>query len=322
MTRFLPSPHRAARALPLVALALCAAAPAQAQFGALRRAVERKAGEAVEQKAEDKAGVAMLQQPTFDATTVELTDALLDKYVAGLAQVQAQRAASRAEYDRLYAIEQAQQDSAQRLWSANRADGQRYEEAKGRYDDCANRYESEREELVSAAMDKLSARLERQLTGNPMAAANDPNIRRLSEQMQRYTTAVSTGDTIVMKKAVAELLAGQGVLTPAEKAKVDRTLASVCGPAVKEPAWMVAQQALNARAQATRAARINLAQGAGRPTGAALGVSETQAAMVHERIQSWRNGMNPNAPLTVRFSREEYRRLLARRAAIEKASEG
>lgn len=314
--------HRPAAAALVLAVVMAVPATSHAQFGALRRAVERKAGEQVDQRVDDKANLALLQEPTFDGTTVELTDALLDRYIAGLERIKATRAQRRAESDRLMASYEAQRDSAQALADANRADRARFDARNATFDECRTRFEGEREELLEAAMEKIGERLQRRMQANPTGTGGDAAIQRLAQAAQRFSEALATGDSVAVRKAQLDMLAGEGMLTPAEKAKLSRTLAAACGAPTPKPTWMVQQEALEGRAQATRERHRLAGLAAGKPSGADLGLTDVQAAMVDERIQSWRGGMRRDAPLTTRFTRQEYDRLVSRRSAIERAMRG
>lgn len=320
MVRSITPSRRVARSLPLAAVALLVAMPAQAQFGSIRRAVEQRAGQQAERRVEDKANVGLLQPPTFDATTVEITDALLDKYLAAYDRIRTTRASRQAEDERLVALISAQRDSVAALGRANQADERRFMDAEEKFRECSNAYEQKRDSLVDAAMEKMGERLQQRLQANPMAAGNDPAVKRMMDYMDKYARAQATGDTLLLKKIQLELLATS--MTPAERAAASRTLAQSCGPTPAKPAWMVQQAAIEARAQANTEKRWAAAKAAGQPTGADLGLTDVQAAMLDERIKSWQGGMRANAPLTVRFTRAEYDRLVARRGAIEKAQRG
>ncbi|MDZ7630356.1 MAG: hypothetical protein U5K74_03065 [Gemmatimonadaceae bacterium] len=100
-------------------VAVMASTPLQAQFGGLRRAVERR----VEQKAEDRAQAANLIQPTFDQTTIEITAERLDRYVAAMEKLKARRAVNRQRYEVLQTQRSALIDSS------NAADNQRDRQA-------------------------------------------------------------------------------------------------------------------------------------------------------------------------------------------------
>lgn len=295
--------------IPLV-LSVLATAPLEAQLGGLiRRATERKAEEKATEKVEDRANVGMLSDPVFDGTTVELTDALLDRYVAAATKARDARAARQAEsqalLDRAIAIE----DSGRAL--ENPADRQRFYDAERRWSDCADEAREAEREAAEKRMEAMQARI----MANPMAAQNDPTFKKMAQLMQRMSAAQGRGDQAEVERLQGELQRTmQGMV--GDSASAAKAVTAKCGARVTQPAWMLRQEALKARGDSLR--RVSSAMVTSAPTAAELGVTARQAAMVHERIASWLNGMRRDAPLTTRFTRAEYDRLVARRAALRR----
>ncbi len=315
----MPASNPSARFRATVAAALLAVAlPLHAQFGALRRAVEQKAGERVEQRADDRANVALLQPPTFDGTTVELTDAILDGYVAAYTRLGATRATRQAEADRLHALASAQEDSARAIESRNERDRQRHERSADTWRTCADRVRDERDAAAEKAAEAFAARLQ----ANPVAAQNDPTMRKATELMTRMAAAQSRGDGKEVERIQGELQKVLGSIGTADSASTATATRTRCGAEPATPAWVVQATALHERSRATRALANAKTASAGRPSAADLGLTDVQAAMVEERIASWLGGMRASAPLTVRFTRAEYDRLVSRRDAIRRAKRG
>ena len=308
----MPSPFSPAVARVAVGL-LAAAAPLHAQFGALRRAVEKKAGDRVEQSVEDRANVAMLQPPTFDATTVELTDALLDRWIAATEAIRSQRAAQQGGVDQLQAEVVARLDSAAALERPD--ERRRYDEARTRYTQCENGVRAAAEADAQRAQQALEARMK----ADPMRATSDPQVKRITEAMQAMAEAQARGDTAAARRHHDAFIRAAGGL---DEASFGRAITTKCGAAPTEPRWIATQTALRMRADSSRAKAARGMSVLARPTGAALGVSEVAAAMVDERIMSFLAGMRPAAPITVRFTKLEYERLTARRGALTRARRG
>lgn len=310
----MPTPFSPAVARVVVAAGLLvAAAPLHAQFGALRRAVEKKAGERVEQSVEDRANVAMLQPPTFDATTVELTDDILDRWVAAQEAIRSQRAAQQGGVDRLQAEEAARMDSAAALERPD--ERRRYDQERERYTQCENGVRN----AADADAQRTQQALEARMKADPMRAMNDPQVKRITEAMQAMAEAQARGDTAAARRhhdAFIRAAGGQ------DEAGFRRTVATRCGAAPSEPRWIATQTALRMRADSSRAKAARGMSVLARPTGAALGVSDVAAAMVDERIMSFLAGMRPAAPITVRFTKKEYDRLTSRRPELVRARRG
>jgi hypothetical protein len=292
---------------------LVAAAPLHAQFGALRRAVEKKAADRVDQGVEDRTNAAMLQPPTFDATTVELTDAILDRWVAAHEAIRSQRASQQGGVDRFEAEAGARNDSATALERPD--ERRRYEQEHDRYRQC----ESEVRHAADADAQRAQAALEARMKADPMRATSDPQVKRLTEAMQAMAEAQARGDTAAARRSHDAVIRAAGGL---DEAGLRRATTTRCGAAPSEPRWMVAQTALRLRADSSRAKTARERSVLARPTGTALGVSDVAAAMVEERIMSFLAGMRPSAPITVRFTKLEYDRLVKRRGELSRARRG
>ena len=176
--------HRVARSLIVLAAGALLATPASAQFGGLRRAVERR----VEQKVDDKANVAMLVDPTFDATTVEITAARLDRYIPAMEQMKSQREANRKRYEELQTQRSAYVDSARMV--SNDRERNAYQTATQRWDECASNARRESEDANEKRMQEMMMRFQ----ANPAAGQNDPKIKAIIAAMQEMGAAQQRGD--------------------------------------------------------------------------------------------------------------------------------
>jgi hypothetical protein len=301
------------RASALLMVACLVAAPVQAQFGALRRAVERKVEDKANENVADRTNVGMLRDPTFDGTTVELTDALLDRYLTVLEGNRTQRAARQAEARAVRARAQAIADSASALDDPG---GRRaYEDATERFDACRDKIA----DALQAEADKRFEAVRRRMETNPITAMNDPQLRKLVELQTTMQGAAARGDTVGERKAFTELRELMGM---PDSASLDKRAAPTCGARPAVPAWIARQKRMTERSDSLRSVADAMGMNAARPTGKELGISETAAAAMDERIISWLSGMRPDAPVTVRFTRAEYDRLLARRDKLRKARYG
>jgi hypothetical protein len=310
----MPSPFASALTrVTVVASLLAVALPLPAQLGALRRAVEKKAADRVEQRVEDRSNEAMLQPPTFDATTVELTDAILDRWVAAHEAIRSQRASQQGGVDRLEAEAGARTDSALALERPD--ERRRFEQERDRYRQC----ETEVRHAADADAQRAQQALEARLKADPMRAMNDPQMQRLAEAMQAMAAAQARGDTAAARRHHDAFIRAAGGL---DEAGFRRTVTTRCGAAPSEPRWMATQTALRLRADSSRAKAAREMRVLARPTGAALGVSDVAAAMVEERIMSFLAGMRPSAPITVRFTKAEHDRLVRRRGELSRARRG
>ena len=308
--RALPS----SRALLSHVLVICAmmalSVPLHAQLGGLRRAAERRVG----QKADDQSNVAMLVEPTFDNTTIEITAARLDTYQAAMEKRKAQAAQNRAAAEALQHRASATRDSAQELDKPAVRDA--YERNASRYDECRRQVQHEQE----AAMEQKTQALMAQMQANPTAAQRDPKIKEMMALMQEMGAAQARGDAAATQRTMARLQTLFGGVT--DSAGIDRSAVAKCGARPVKPASMLAAAAMNARAETLERDGRALSGGGVGVRGAEVGMSDVQSRMFWERVQSWLAGMRKDAPITVTFTRSEYDLLVARRAALRKAFNG
>jgi len=298
------------RSLPLVVLALLStalASPAHAQLGALRRAAERR----VEQKAEDKVTAATLIPPTFDATTIELTAERLDRYAAAMETRKAAMAGNRQRYEALQAEASTLREAAQRAENIRERDG--YDRASERYQDCRGDVVSAMESDSEQQMEALSQRI----MTNPVAAQRDPKMKQISAAISAMGAAQQSGDTAAIRRATERMGALMGIAI--DSATIDRKAAPKCGARPVKPRSMVVRDSLSSRAQTVSAEANALMRSNGGVKGSEVGMTDVQARMMWERIQSWLNGVQDSAPITRTFTKAEYDLLLARRGALRKA---
>jgi hypothetical protein len=295
----------------LVLLSTCALSlPASAQFGALRRAAERR----VEQKADDQANVGMLIEPTFDNTTIEITEERLDKYQAAMQQRGAAAAANRAAADAARNRANSMRDSARAIDKP--AERSAYERNAQRYSDCRN----DVKQALDAAAQKKSEAVMMQMQSNPSAAQTDPKLKEIFALVQEMGAAQARGDAAGTQRAQARLQSLMSVVT--DSAEIDRSAQAKCGARPVRPASMVQSDALTARADTIERGAPGQGGAGSGVAGAAVGMTDLQSRMFWERIQSWLSGMRKNAPITVTFTRNEYNLLVARRGALRKAFSG
>ncbi|MES3034384.1 MAG: hypothetical protein V4813_10370 [Gemmatimonadota bacterium] len=306
----MPLPRACLRALPLVTLALVAcglAQPAEAQLGALRRAAERR----VEQKAEDRVASATLIPPVFDNTTLELTAERLDRYTAAMETLKRTRAQNRRRYDAMQGQISEARDAAQR--AENPAERQAYERSTDRYRDCRNDVVEAIEKEVETQMQQVMQRMQ----SDPMGAQRDPKVKEMQAGMNAVVAAQQSGDTVAVRRATARMQAAMGMVT--DSAAIDRKAVAKCGARPARPRSVVLADSLSKRATALQADANALISTSGGVKGSEVGMTDVQARMVWERIQSWLNGVQDSAPITRTFSKSEYDLLLARRGALRKA---
>jgi hypothetical protein len=292
----------------LVALA---AAPAQAQLGGfMKRAVEKRVG----QKVDDQANIAMLVEPRFDETTVELTAARLDVYIAAMEKRKGTAAADRARANAIRDRVSALQDSARML--ARPKEEEAFDNATRRYHDCRDG--------VKQALDKASeARMQQtvmQFQSNPTGAQKDPKVREMMAVMQQVAAAQQKGDPEAIQKAQQRYQALFNQVT--DSGAIDKAAAPKCGPRPTQPESMVRAAAYRTRADADQKEAEALEGSSAGVSGAAVGLTDVQAQMEWERIQSWLYGMRPEYPISVTFTRVEYDQLVAHRSPLRKAFSG
>lgn len=290
---------------------LVTATPAHAQLGGLiRRATERR----VEQTAEDRVNAATLIAPTFDATTVEITAERLDRYTAAMERLKAARAQNRQRYEALQAQRNALLDSANMV--ENRRDNAAYEQADRTHDNCARDVRQAMDREAEEKGKAMSARMQ----ANPIGAQNDPQVKAFVQAMQDFAQAQQRGDTAAISRAQQRMMTMFG--GTGDSVAVRRNVAAKCGAEPAKPASLVRSEAYRAKASALEKEANALNSTAGGVKGAEVGMGDAAARMMWERIQSWLNGVQENAPITRTFSKNEYDLLVARRSALRRAFSG
>ncbi len=287
------------------------AVPAQAQLGGImRRSVERRVG----QKVDDQANIAMLSDPKFDQTTLELTAARLDTYTAAMEKRKETAKADRAKADALRERASALRDSADKVQRPKEEDA--YQAATRRYDDCRDQVE----QALEKASEASAQRLVTQMQTNPTAAQKDPKIKELMTIMQQLSAAQQKGDAAEVQRLTARYQGLFGQVT--DSAAIDKAAVTKCGARPAKPASMVQAEAYRSRADAAQKEASSLEGANSGVSGAMVGMTDVQSQMIWERIESWLSGMRKDAPITVTFTRAEYDELVARRSALRKAFNG
>jgi len=288
----------------------CSAHPAQAQLGALRRAAERK----LEQSAEDRMNAASLIAPTFDNTTVEITAARLDRYMAALQTQKAQGAGNRQRYDALQAEAAAVRETAAK--ADNSRERVTYERSDLSYRECRGDAQQAADDEYERKMEELSARMQR----DPIGAQRDPKMKEIMAALQESGRAQQSGDTVAQARTTQRLMALMSISS--DSVAMDKLALPKCGARPAKPRSMIVKDSLAARAaQLNREADALLAANGG-VTGSEVGMTDLQSRMMWERVQSWLNGMQKDAPITRTFTRTEYDLLVSRRGDLRKAFSG
>ncbi len=298
------------RGLSALCLALLLAVPAQAQLGALRRA----AGKAVEQKAEDRTNAAMLIEPTFDGTTIEITSARLDRYTAAMLRLKSQRGEMQQRYELMQTQINALNDSARA--SNNDRDRNTFERNSTTYSECRSGVQQAADAAVERKQEEMMARMQR----DPVGSQNDPKVKEMMAVMQAMAAAQQSGDAAAIQRAQDNLMRLAGAVT--DSASLDRAAAAKCGARPAKPASMVRSEAFQARADSTRTAANALMSSSGGVKGNEVGMTDLQAQMFWERIMSMLNGMRQDALITRTFTKAEYDLLVARRRELRSAFSG
>ena len=291
-------------------LAILIAMPAHAQLGGLRRAVERR----VEQKASDRVGAENLIPPTFDATTIEITAERLTRYTAAMEKLKTQRAANRTRYEQMMAAQSATSDSAQALENGPAVVA--YRKSVDNYGACRTEVRRVADADAERRSEEFTARAQR----DPIGMQNDPKMKEIMAIMQSIAMAQQRGDTAALSRAqqrFATMMGGVG-----DSAALDRAATPKCGARPIKPAVVVRQEALAARAADLGKAATALMSSSGGVSGAEVGMTDVQARMFWERIQSWLNGMQQEAVITRTFTKSEYDLLVANRDALRRAFSG
>jgi len=287
----------------------CFAQPAQAQLGALRRAAERK----LDQSAEDRMNAASLIAPTFDNTTVEITADRLDRYMAALQTQKAQGASNRQRYDAMQAEAAAVRETAAK--ADNSRERVTYERSDLSYRECRGDAQQAAEDEYERKMEELSARMQR----DPIGAQRDPKMKEIMAALQESGRAQQSGDTVAQARTTQRLAALMGIST--DSVAMDKLSLPKCGARPAKPRSLIVKDSLEARA-----AQLNREAGAlltnGSVAGSEVGMTDLQARMMWERVQSWLNGMQKAAPITRTFTKAEYDLLVSRRSDLRKAFSG
>lgn len=294
----------------LLALVVAAVPRAEAQLGGLRRAVERR----VEQKAEDRVQAANLIEPTFDQTTLEITAERLDRYQAAMEKMKLQRTANRQRYEAMQTQRSALVDSSQA--ADNQRDRETYQRTGDQYDACRR----DTREALEAAQEKRIQDLTARMQRDPVGSQSDPKVKEIMATMQAMSAAQQRGDAAGVQRATERMQTLMGGAT--DSASLDRAAVGKCGARPAKPASMVRSELLRARADSVEKAARTLIGASGGVKGAEVGMTDAQASMFWERIQSWLNGMQPSAPITRTFTKAEYELLVARRGELRKAFSG
>lgn len=286
------------------------AQPAQAQLGALRRAAERKLDEA----AQDRMNAASLIAPTFDNTTVEITGERLDSYMAAMQARKAQAAQRRQRYEAMQAEAAAMREAASK--AGNERERQAYERAAATYDACRDEARQAAEAEQEKKMEALAARIQR----DPLGAQRDPKMKELMAALQDAARAQQSGDTVALARAQQRLIAFGGVAT--DSVSLDKLALPKCGARPAKPRSMIVADSLSAQATKLDADANAMNQSSRGVAGSEVGLTDTQSSMIWERIQSWLNGMQKDAPITRTFTKAEYDLLVSRRSDLRKAFSG
>ena len=285
-------------------------APAQAQFGGLRRAVERK----VEQSGEDRMNAANLIAPTFDNTTVEITAERLDRYVAAMQRQKVQVAQNRQRYDAMQAEAASLREAA--VKADNRRDRETYDRATYSYGECRGIAREAAEAEYEREMEEFRARIQR----DPVAAQKDPKMKEMFALLQQSARAYQSGDTASIARTQQRLNALMDVKN--DSASLDRLALPKCGARPAKPRSIIVKDSLEARSTKLSREASALLESSGGVPGAEVGMSNLQSRMVWERLQSWLNGVQKDAPITRTFTKAEYDLLLSRRGDMRKAFSG
>lgn len=302
------------RTLPFVAslaLLVVVAAPAQGQLGGLRRAVERRVEKKAEERVEDRVTAATLIPPTFDATTIELTAERLDRYTAAMEKRRTALAANRQRYEAMQTEISGLREASQR--ADNPKEREAYNNADQRYDRCRSDVVRAMEEESERQIMSITTRMQ----ADPVGMQKDPKVREIMVGMQAMVAAQQSGDTAAIRRTTARMQTLMGSVT--DSAAIDRKATPKCGARPAMPRSMVVSDSLSKRADARSTEANALLSTSGGVKGSEVGMTDAQARMIWERIQSWLNGVQDSAPITRTFSRAEYDLLIARRGALRKA---
>jgi hypothetical protein len=297
------------RVAAVVLLCSAASSGASAQLGGLRRAVERR----VEQKAEDKAAIGMLVEPTFDATTIEITAERLNRFMPMMEQRRADAAARRQAADDRQSLLVAIRDSASQ--ANERGNRREFERQASRYATCRSAYR----DSLETASERRQQELQQRMQANPLAAQSDPQFKRMMALGAQIADAQQRGDTAAVTRLTGQMMGIFGSAALVDSAALDRSAVPKCGARPAKNADLVKADRYEARA-----AEMARESSSGRNpfVGSSVGMTDAQARMFWERVQSWLNGMRREAPVTVTFTRAEYELMVSRRGELRKAFSG
>lgn len=284
--------------------------PVQAQLGALRRAVERK----VDQSAEDRMNAASLVAPTFDNTTVEITADRLDRYMAAMQTQKAQVARNRQRYEAMQADAAALREAAAK--ADNSRDRDTYERAASSYSECRSNAWQAVEAEQERKMQELGARIQR----DPVGAQKDPKMKEIMAALQESARAQQSRDAAAMARTQERLVSLMGAAT--DSVAIDKLALPKCGARPAKPRSMIIRDSLSARATQLDREANALNATSGGVAGSEVGMTDLQSRMMWERVQSWLNGMQKDAPITRTFTKPEYDLLVSRRGDLRKAFSG
>ena len=289
-----------------------AAVPAQAQLGGLmKRAVEKRVG----QKVDDQANIAMLVDPVFDETTVELTSARLQAYAAAAEKKKATAAADRAKASTMRDHISALQDSARAVQRPKEEDA--YEQSTRRYEACRDGVREALDEAAEARIAQTAA----QMQANPIAAQNDPKMKEMMKLVQQIGAAQQKGDAAEVQRLTQRYQAMFNQVT--DSAAIDKAAASKCGARPTKPQSMVRAAAYYSQANAEQKEVDKLEGANGAVLGSAIGLTDEQAHMMWDRIMAFLSGAaRKEVPLTYTFTRKEYDNLIQNRSPLAKALRG
>jgi hypothetical protein len=289
-----------------VAAALIAPAPAHAQFGKLlKKAKDKVAGES-DSAAAAKGGGGALRAgaPKFDATVVELTPAVVDEMLRGMATEARLAQVNDARKAKLGAELEALEKEVDQLHAQHpSSESDAWQESNRRIDDCISDELQKREEANESSM---QARV-----------MGDPAMRqKMIELSQRASQETQAGDTVALHKTMAEI---QKVTHPTAGADSAAALAK-CGKPAPKPAWMVHDEELSARRTkiddeiraydgAARDSALIVVRGhggggaaAGGAAGAGSALTAPQYSMALERMIAWAAATGPDARPNSRLS--------------------
>lgn len=324
------TPARPARiaACALAALLALDAAPAHAQ---LRGMIGRKIGGAIADKATDKATekatdriddkTVTLLPPTFDKTTVEITPARLDAFVAALGEIRATRAQKRKELEPMWKERDALYAQADKAFSDR--DREAFDRVNRSYDECASGVRDKVQDQNNARAEARAREMQAKAVADPRSVMNDPMLKEQMAYAQLMAQAQSRNDQAevarLQKEMEAKTMARMKAMGFADSTAAEAATVKACGPRPAKPAGLVRQEQLQAQGKALgeRIDRIQK-EADGQVPGSRLGLTDTQAAMLAERIEAFLSGSRSH-PITRTFTKGEWDLLAGRRDELRKA---